>query len=164
MRIAALAFAALWGFTAQAWAASQPGSASNIFGAGDGILAAFQSHPIVAIGEWHGLAQEHDLYAALLRDPRFAAEVGNVVLETGSESQQAVADRYVNGDAVPYGELRKVWSDVVGWVPTVTGLGSVNVYATIRAVNEKLPPDKRIKVWLGEPPIDWNQILIYLQQ
>jgi hypothetical protein len=154
MRIAVLALVALLGCMAQASATPPP----KITSAVDGIITAFQTHPIVAIGEWHGLAQEMDLYAALLRDPRFAAQVGNVVLETGSETQQDIADRYVNGEHLPYTEFRKVWSDVVGWVPTVTSMGSVNVYAVIRAVNQSLPPDQRIKVWLGEPPIIWPTI------
>jgi hypothetical protein len=124
----------------------------------DGVFAAFQSHPLVGIGEWHGLAQELDFYAALVRDPRFAVEVGNIVLETGDAAQQSVADRYVNGENVPYTELRKVWSDTVGWFPTVQALGSINLYATVRAINQALPPEKRIKVWLGDPPIDWSQI------
>jgi hypothetical protein len=66
-----------------------------------------------------------------------------------------VIDRYVNGETVPYPELRKVWSDTPGWFPTVTYAGSINIYSTIRDVNAKLPPDQRIKVWLGEPPMDW---------
>jgi len=132
--------------------------APKISKAADGVFAAFQSHPLVGIGEWHGLAQELDFYATLVRDPRFAAEVGNIVLETGDAAQQAVADRYVNGENVPYTELRKVWSDTVGWFPTVQALGSINLYAVIRAVNQTLPPEKRIKVWLGDPPIDWSQV------
>ena len=154
MRFAALAVAVFLCVAAKASAAPPPKVTSAV----EGIIAAFKDHSIVAIGEWHGLAQEHDLYAALLRDPRFAKQVGNIVLETGSETQQPVADRYVNGETVPYGELRKVWTEVVGWVPTVTALGSVNVYATAREINKTLPPDQRIKVWLGEPPIDWSQI------
>jgi len=126
--------------------------------ASDGIFAAFQDHPLVGLGEWHGLAQELDFYAALVRDPRFAKEVGNVVVETGDATQQAVVDRYVNGEKVPYTELRKVWFDTVGWYPTVQFLGSINFYAAIRAVNQTLPPENRIKVWLGEPPIDWSQV------
>ncbi len=126
--------------------------------AADGVFAAFATHPLVGIGEWHGLAQEIDFYAALIRDPRFAREVGNVVLETGSVSQQAVVDRYVNGDSVPYAELRRVWSDQVGWIPTVTYIGSINVYSALRAVNLALRPEQRIKVWLGEPPIDWSLV------
>jgi hypothetical protein len=69
-----------------------------------------------------------------------------------------VVDSYVNGDTVPYAELRKVWSDQVGWIPTVTYIGSINVYSAVRAVNLTRPPGQRIKVWLGEPPIDWSQI------
>lgn len=126
--------------------------------AADGIFAAFQTHPIVGLGEWHGLAQELDFYVALLRDPRFAKDVGNIVLEVGDAAQQGMIDRYVNGETVPYTELRKVWADTVGWFPTVTYMGSINLYATIRDVNAKLPPEHRIKVWLGEPPIDWSKI------
>ena len=126
--------------------------------AADGIFTAFQTHPLVGLGEWHGLAQELDFYAALVRDPRFASEVGNIVLEIGGAAQQAVVDRYVNGENLPYSELRRVWTDVVGWLPTVTFMGSINLYATIREVNRGLPPEKRIKVWLGEPPIDWSTI------
>jgi len=67
-------------------------------------------------------------------------------------------DRYLNGQQVPYTDLRKVWTDVVGWVPTVTGLGYANFFAQVREVNLGLPPERRIHVWLGEPPITWSKI------
>ncbi|MGA7710315.1 MAG: hypothetical protein WCA81_00315, partial [Rhizomicrobium sp.] len=60
----------------------------KVVNANDGILAAFQSHPLVGLSEWHGLAQEMDFYAVLVRDPRFAKEVGNIVLETGDAAEQ----------------------------------------------------------------------------
>lgn len=124
----------------------------------DGILAAFQTHALVGIGDKHSLAQELDFYGALIRDPRFAEQVGNVVVEFGGAAHQDIIDRYVAGDSVRYDELRKVWTDVVGWVPTVQGLGYINFYAQVRAANLTLPPDKRIRVWLGEPKIDWTKI------
>jgi hypothetical protein len=138
-------------------AASAP-PAPKVAPAADAIFEAFRSRPLVALGELHGLAQELDFYVTLLRDPRFAAEVGNVVVEVGDASQQAAIDRYVNGEQVPYTELRKVWSDTVGWYPVVSFAGSINIYSTVREVNSKLPSEKRIKVWLGEPPIDWSAI------
>jgi hypothetical protein len=147
--------AALLGPCATAFAAPP---APKVQPATDGIFEAFKSRPLVALGEWHGLAQEFDFYLALVRDPRFAKEIGNIMLETGSASQQAVVDRYVNGENVPYAELRKVWADPVGWFPAVTYTGSITLYAAIREVNLKLPPEQRIKVWLGEPPIDWSKI------
>jgi hypothetical protein len=124
----------------------------------DGVFAGFKTKQLVGLGDAHGLAQEQEFYAAILRDPRFARDVGNIVVEFGGASQQAVIDRYVNGEDVPYIQLRKVWSEVVGWVPTVTYQGFINLYATIRSVNSQLPPAGRIKVWLGEPPIDWKTV------
>jgi len=129
----------------------------------DGIFAGFKYHPLVALSDVHGLAQEEDLYAALLRDPRFARDVGNVVVEFGGASQQAVADRYVNGADIPYTELRKVWSEVVGLIPTTVYLGQINVYAVIRTVNCSMPPNRRIKIWLGEPAIDWSKVTTFQQ-
>jgi hypothetical protein len=140
------------------WSTASAAPPPAVTDAKDGIFIAFKTHPLVAIAEAHGLAQELDFYSALIRDPRFADEVGNVVLEAGDAAYQDVVDRYVNGEQVPYVELRKVWSDTVGFSPTVEALGSVNVYSTIRAINMTLPPDKRIKVWLGDPPIDWSKI------
>jgi hypothetical protein len=51
-----------------------------------------------------------------------------------------------------------IWTDTVGWVPTVTVLGYLNFFAQVRAVNEGLPLSERIHIWLGEPPIDWSKI------
>lgn len=124
----------------------------------EGILAAFRTHSLVGISDSHGLAQEEDFYASLIRDRRFARQVGNVVVEFGDAAQQKTIDRYITGDEVPYLELRKVWTDTVGWIPTVTSLGYINFFAAVRAVNLTLPVQERISIWLGEPPIDWSKI------
>ena len=126
--------------------------------ASDAIFSAFEKHFVVALGDSHGLAQEEDFYSVLLRDPRFAREVGNVIVEFGDAAQQGVVDRYVAGDSVPYPELRKVWADNIGWYPTVTSVGYINFFATVREVNAKLPPQQRIRVWLGDPPVDWSKV------
>jgi hypothetical protein len=122
----------------------------------DGLFDAFKTHPLVGLSDAHGLAQQQDFYAALVRDPRFAREVGNVVVEFGTAQHQAIIDRYVTGGSVPYAELRKVWSDPVGWNPTVTYIGFANFFAAVRSINLTLPTEQRIRVWLGDPPIDWS--------
>lgn len=123
----------------------------------DGVLDLFQRKSIVALGDVHGLAQEDDFYGDLVRDPQFAEQVGNVVVEFGGAVAQDTIDRYVDGQEVPFAELRRVWSDVVGWVPGESEIvGFVNFYASVRAANAQLPPERRIKVWLGEPKIDWS--------
>ena len=137
---------------------SADSQAPTVTSAKEGIFTAFMTHPLVGIGDHHGMAQEEDFYAALIRDKRFATEVGNVVVEFGDAAQQGTLDRYLSGEDIPYEQLRKVWSDTVGWIPTVTALGYMNFYAQVREVNLGLPPEQRIHVWLGDPPVDWSKI------
>jgi hypothetical protein len=129
----------------------------------DGVLAAFKTHPLVGLlnhegADNHDLAQQEDFYAALVRDPRFARDVGNIVVEFGASSTQGIIDRYVNGQDVPYIELRKVWTDSISWMPPPIDLGYVNLFAQIRVTNLALPPAQRIHVWLAEPPVNWSKI------
>lgn len=124
--------------------------------AADGVFEAFESHPLVGLSDHHGFAQAMAFYATLVRDPRFARDVGNVVVEFGAGGRQDIIDRYLAGETVPYVELRTVWSDTVGWVPTAGYLGFAEFFAAVRETNAALPPNRRIRVWLGEPPIDWS--------
>lgn len=124
----------------------------------EGVFEAFDTYPLVGIGDRHGLTQGHMLYESLVRDPRFAERVGNVVVEFGGASQQAVIDRYVNGGSVSYQDLRRVWTDTVGWIPTVEAAYYAHFFYQVRQTNLALPPERRIKVWLGEPPIDWSRV------
>jgi len=124
----------------------------------DGVLDLFKQRSIVALGDAHGLAQEEVFYSELVRDPRFADEVGNVVVEFGGEASQDIVDRYLAGENVPLTELRRVWTETAGWIPGATSLGYINFYASVRSANLKLAPEHRIKVWLGDPKIDWSTI------
>ena len=124
----------------------------------DGIFEAFETHPLVGLADVHGVAQALDFYRTLIADPRFAERVGNVVVDFGGAAHQDVIDRYVNGETVPYGELRKVWTETVGWIPAVPSEGYARFFAQVREKNLALAPQNRIKVWLGEPAIDWSRI------
>ena len=160
-RVVALALA-FWSFSGVFCARPQvlvvAPAVPSVTSAVDGIMAAFETHPLVGIGDWHGMAQEEDFYVELIKDPRFAKEVGNVVVEFGGAAQQESIDRYVRGEEIPYEQLRKVWTELIGFVPTVTGLGYLNFFAQVRSVNAALPPAQQIHVWLGDPPMDWSKI------
>ncbi|WP_348269653.1 hypothetical protein P8936_15055 [Edaphobacter paludis] len=115
----ALLIAALVTSVESSTAIGQTTALPTVTMATDGILNAFQNNPLVGLSDSHGFAQEEDFYVSLVRDPRFAKQVGNVVVEFGNASQQQTIDRYVNGGDVPYDELREVWADTsyVGWFP-----------------------------------------------
>ena len=125
----------------------------------DAVFAAFATHSIVGLTEpHHGIAQEAEFYEAVIGDPRFASTVRNVVVEFAGASRQGILNRYVNGDAVAYGELRQVWTDTVGLNPTVIHTSYAHFLAKVREVNRGLSPQERIRVWAGEPPIVWSNV------
>jgi|TARA_B100000315_G_scaffold186180_1_gene175468 erythromycin esterase-like protein len=71
------------------------------------ILEAFQTHQVVALSEGgHGNEQSHAFRLALIRDPRFAATVDDIVVEFGNSLYQDTMDRYVQGADIPDDELR----------------------------------------------------------
>ena len=150
--------AVLWAALSIALASPARAAESVVQPAVDGVFAAFETHALVGIGELHDIADALAFYATLVRDPRFAATVGNVVVEFGASQHQDMLDRYLAGGDVPYSEIAKVWRNTVAWDPTIMGIGYQTFFAQVRAVNLSLPPSQRIRVWLSEPPIDWSAI------
>lgn len=63
------------------------------------IIDAFRSHAVVALGDGeHANEQAHAFRLSLIRDPKFAATVNDIVVESGSALYQDVMDRFVRGD------------------------------------------------------------------
>ncbi len=124
-----------------------------------GILDAFRTHQIVALGEGiHGNNQAHAVRLALIRDPRFATVVNDIVVEFGSSRYQAVMDRFVSGGEVPYAELRKAWQDTTTQHPGWDLQIYEEFFRAVREVNASLPVDRQLRVLLGDPPIDWSAV------
>jgi hypothetical protein len=123
-----------------------------------GILDALQSHQIVALGEGrHGNNQSHAFRLALVRDPRFANVVNDIVVEFGSARHQAVIDRFVRGGDVPDRELRRAWQDTTQG-PLWDSPIYEEFFRAVREVNATLPNDRQMRVLLGDPPIDWDAV------
>ena len=122
------------------------------------ILVAFERHAIVALGDPHDNEQAHEFRLALIRDPRFAETVDDIVVEWGNALYQDVMDRFVGGDDVSEAELRQVWQNT-----TQAGLGNDRpiteaFFRAVREVNAALSPERRLRVLLGDPPIDWDAV------
>jgi len=123
------------------------------------ILEAFRTHPIVALSEGqHWNEQGHAFRMSLIRDPRLSAVVNDIVVECGDARYQEVIDRFIAGSDVPYDKLRHVWEDTT-ITNTVWDMPIYEeFYRTVREINRALPPNKRFRVLLGDPPIDWTKI------
>ncbi len=123
------------------------------------IVEAFRSRPIVALGNVEGgNEQSHAFQLALLRDPRFTAVASDILVEFGNALYQDVVDRFVRGEDVAYESLRRVWQNTTQveyeWDLPVYE----DFFRTVRAVNASLPQSRQIRVLLGDPPVDWDQV------
>lgn len=122
-----------------------------------GIVKLFETYRIVMFGEMHGSRQQYDRLQRLVADPGFATHVNDIVMEYGNARFQGVMDRYMAGEDVPLEQVQRAWLDpvgVLGPVPPAYG----EFYQAVRAVNVKLPKERRIRILLGDPPIDWDQV------
>jgi hypothetical protein len=123
------------------------------------VLDAFRTRPIVALSEGpHWNLQSHAYRTSLIRDPRLAKTVNDIVVEFGTARYQDVIDRYVAGVDVPYDELKRVWEDTT--MPnTVFDMPIYEeLFRTVRDANRSLPPGQRLRVLLGDPAIDWAKV------
>jgi hypothetical protein len=124
------------------------------------IIDAFATHPVVALGEGpHGNEQGHAFRLALFRDPRFAAVVNDIVVESGSARYQDFMDRWVQGESVPEQELlRAVRENTVTPTPVWDRPMYDEMFRAVRDLNRSLPAERRLRILLGDPPIDWRDI------
>lgn len=68
-------------------------------------------------------------------------------------------DRYIRGEEVPVAELRPVWEDTTQTQIVSPRDGMIpELYRAVRAINMSLPVERRIRVLLGDPPIDWEVV------
>ncbi len=146
---------------AAAWMAQSAGAAPDDSSrqVADAVLAAFEQHRVVAIGEMHSHQEHHDALQALLADPRLPEVVDDIVVEFGNALYQPVMDRFAAGPAVENPQLRPVWrnttqSPLQTWDQPVYE----HFYRAVRAANWTLPAYKQIRVLLGDPPVDWSKV------
>lgn len=121
------------------------------------ILAAFDKYEIVGMDAAHGNKDLDDLILRLLRDPRFPSKVNDIVVECGNSLYQDILDRYIAGDAVPLAEAQRVWRDTSVSMCSVSAFYET-LFPLVRRINQKLPPEKRIRVLAADPPLDWGKV------
>lgn len=124
------------------------------------VLAALDKYEVVGMGEAHGDKDQDDLILLLIRTPAFAEKVNDIAVECGNSLYQPELDRYIAGEDVPWTEVRKVWRNTTQAMCNWSGFFE-QFFPLVRAINQKLPPGKRLRVLAGDPPIDWDRVKNY---
>jgi outer membrane protein OmpA-like peptidoglycan-associated protein len=123
------------------------------------IVEAFARYPLVAFSEpRHGAGGTQEFLASLIREPGFAGTVQDLVVECGNARYQDIVDRYIDGEPVARDQLKRVWEETT----IASGIWLAPMYeavlADVRAVNLTRPTGQRLRVLLGDPPIDWSVV------
>ena len=121
------------------------------------LVNAFDRYRIVMLGELHESRQQWELLERLITVPAFQERVNDIVMEFGNSRYQDVVDRFVEGQNVPLEEVQSAWRNVAGALGAVSPVYG-NFYSAVRAVNRKLPKNRRLRVLLGDPPVDWDRV------
>ncbi len=121
------------------------------------ILAAFDKYEVVAMPEAHGMKDVDDFILSLIRDPAFPNKVNDIEVECGNSLYQPILDRYIAGENVTFKEAQKAWRNTT---QPMCGMSTFfeQFFPLVRAINQKLPAAKRLRVLAGDPPIDWDQV------
>ena len=121
------------------------------------IVDAFRTHSVVAVTAGHGEERGYAFMQLLIHDPRIISAIDDIVVEEGSARYQDVVDRFLRGEKVPIESLRHVWRDT-----TQPGLGYdkqwEEFYQTLRSINASQPAAHKVRVLLGDPPIEWENV------
>jgi hypothetical protein len=121
------------------------------------ILAAFDKYEVVGLPAAHEGKELDDFILLLVRNPSFSEKVTDIAVECGNSLYQPILDRYIAGEDSLFSEVRKVWRNTTQ--PTC-GMSTFfeRLFPLVRAINQKLPVGKRLRVLACDPPIDWDQV------
>jgi hypothetical protein len=126
------------------------------------VLEAARTHSVIALsaGSSHEDARGVDFIVSLVRDPRLAPVFNDILVEGANARFQDVMDRYVNGATVSDAEMRLIWDETTQQqIPGPIWTGEVPpIYRAVREINARLPPERRVRILLGDPPIDWATV------
>ncbi len=128
----------------------------------DYVLGLFDRYDVVVLCErMHAEAPQWDFIFDVVKDPRFADRVGQVFTELGNSRMQPALDALMAADGLSPPEvqsrvleLMRNWSVWPAW-------NNVNFYTYLNrlyALNQSLPPAKRIIHHFTDVPADWGQL------
>jgi hypothetical protein len=126
----------------------------------DFVLAALDQHPMVGLGDDHMGLEFYEFLDLLLSNPRLPGKVNDIVVEFGNPRYQLAIDRYVvEGAEVPRKDREGAWQYAAeGWYVANSPVYE-HFFDSVRALNQKLPLEKRIRIVLGDAAIDFQEFI-----
>jgi hypothetical protein len=121
------------------------------------IFAAFDHYEVVGLDAAHGNQNLDAFILDLLHNPAFPGKINDIVVECGNSLYQPLLDRYIAGETIDVTKVQQAWRNTT---QPMCGVSSFyeQFFPLLRRLNQRLPPEKRVRVLAGDPPINWNKI------
>ncbi len=118
------------------------------------LLEQMEHFPLIALGEMYQLQEFYDFLTALLYHPLLPDKITDIVVEFGNAHYQEIADQFLLKDQpIAKADLQQIWrtsgGDILWDAPVYE-----QFFVTVRAINWTLPPSRRLRVLLGDPPFN----------
>lgn len=121
------------------------------------ILELYKTNDVVLFSESHGNKEIHDFLELFISYPKTAEVIDDIVVEFGNAMYQNIADRYVLGENISIDSLALIWRNHT--VPfTWDSPLYEKFFKVVRAANMNRSDGKKLRVLLGDPPIDWSKV------
>jgi hypothetical protein len=122
------------------------------------ILALFDKYEVVGgMNPSEGCKDVDDFILALVRNPAFPEKVNDIAVEGGNSLYQSLLDRYIAGEDMPLSEAQPAWRNTTQPACDFSTLYP-ELFPLVRRINQKLAPEKKLRVLALDPPIDWSKV------
>lgn len=123
-------------------------------------MKALEEYPIVGIADLRGCVEVHAFIKELILGGPLIGKINDIIVDFGNPRFQPVLDRFVlSGEMVPRAVLRHVWDDTTESLDlTFDSPVYQEFFDAVRSVNLTLSPKQKIRVVLGDSPVDWDHV------
>ncbi|MEI7725417.1 MAG: RDD family protein [Bacteroidota bacterium] len=128
----------------------------------DYVIGLFEKYDVVVLCERaHPEMTQYDFVFNIVKDPRFISKAGMVFSEIGQKGMQEYMDNFMNTDSLSDSQIREHILQITRNAAVHPAWSNYNWYQYIERLyklNRTLPPDKRVRYYFTDSPVNWNAI------
>ncbi len=128
----------------------------------DYVIGLFDKYDVVVLCERaHPEMTQYDFIFNIVKDPRFINKAGMVFTEIGQKGMQQYLDNFMNTDCLSDSHVKEHILQITRNSAVHPAWTNYNWYQFIERLyklNRTLPPEKRVRYYFTDSPVDWQAI------
>ena len=128
----------------------------------DYVIGLFDKYDVVVLCERaHPEMTQYDFIFDIVKDPRFISKAGMVFSEIGQKGMQEYMDNFMNTDSLSDSQVKEHILHITRNEAVHPAWSNYNWYQYIERLyklNRTLPPEKRVRHYFTDAPVDWYAI------